>query len=156
YSPGAPRDQRYSAEMTRDRDQPQPQDAAVSGLSRSHPRGPGITRVPDGAGFSYRDPAGAQVTEAETLARISALAIPPAWTNVWISADPLGHIQATGIDARGRLQYRYHEQWREQREAQKFEHMLRFADSLPALRAAALNDLRARGLSRNRVIASAV
>ena len=142
--------------MSHDRDPIQPQDAAVSGLSRSDPRGPGITRVPGDAGFSYRDAAGSQVTEAETLARIRALAIPPAWTNVWISPDPSGHIQATGTDARGRLQYRYHDQWREQRDAQKFDHMLRFADSLPALRAAALDDLRARGLSRNRVVASAV
>jgi len=142
--------------VSHDRDPIQPQDAAVSGLSRSDPRGPGITRVPGDAGFSYRDAAGSQVTEAETLARIRALAIPPAWTNVWISPDPSGHIQATGTDARGRLQYRYHDQWREQRDAQKFDHMLRFADSLPALRAAALDDLRARGLSRNRVVASAV
>jgi DNA topoisomerase I len=142
--------------VTRDQDQDHPQNAAVSGLSRSDPREPGITRLPGGAGFSYRDAAGRQVTEAETLARITALAIPPAWANVWISADASGHIQATGTDARGRLQYRYHDQWREQRDAQKFQHMLRFADSLPALRAATLNDLRARGLSRDRVIASAV
>ncbi len=147
---------RYSSEVTGDREQIQAQEAAVSGLSRSDPRGPGIARVPGGPGFSYRDTAGTQVTDAETLARISALAIPPAWTDVWISADPLGHIQATGTDARGRLQYRYHDQWREQRDEQKFEHMLRFADSLPALRAAALHDLRARGLRRDRVIASAV
>ena len=142
--------------MTSDRDQIEPYEAAVSGLSRSDPRGPGITRVPGSAGFTYLDAAAAPVTDAATLTRIGALAIPPAWTNVWISADPAGHIQATGTDARGRLQYRYHDQWREQRDAQKFEHMLRFADSLPALRAAALGDLGARGLSRDRVIASAV
>jgi len=142
--------------MTRDEDQIQPGGAAVGGLTRSDPRGPGIARVPGGAGFGYLDAAGAPVTSAETLARIGALAIPPAWTNVWISPDPSGHIQATGTDARGRLQYRYHEQWREQRDAQKFDHMLRFAGSLPALRTAALRDLRARGLPRDRVIASAV
>jgi DNA topoisomerase IB len=142
--------------MSPDRHQLQSSAAAVSGLSRSDPRGPGISRVPDGAGFSYRNPAGAPVTDAETLARIRALAIPPAWTSVWISPDPSGHIQATGIDSRGRLQYRYHEQWREQRDAQKFEHMLRFAASLPTLRAAALRDLGAHGLSRDRVTASAV
>ena len=135
--------------MTRGRDQIQPQDAAVSGLRRSNPHGPGITRVPDSAGFRYLDDAGMPVTGAETLARISALTIPPAWTNVWISADPSGHIQATGTDTRGRLQYRYHDQWREQRDAQKFEHMLRFADSLPALRTAALDDLRARNPRRS-------
>ena len=130
--------------------------AAVGGLSRSDPRGPGITRVPGSAGFSYTDPAGRLVTDTGTLARIRALALPPAWREVWISADPSGHIQATGTDSRGRLQYRYHELWREQREAEKFEHMLRFAGSLPALRAAALSDLRGRGLSRDRVAASAV
>jgi DNA topoisomerase IB len=96
------------------------------------------------------------VTDPETLARIAALAIPPAWKHVWISPDPSGHIQATGIDSRGRLQYRYHELWREQRDAQKFEHMLRFAEALPALRSAALDDLRAHGLSRDRVTAGAV
>jgi DNA topoisomerase I len=142
--------------MTGDGDLILPQRAAVGGLSRSDPRGPGITRVPGSAGFSYLNAAGGQVTDAETLARIKALAIPPAWKNVWIAADPAGHIQATGTDARGRVQYRYHELWREQRDAQKFEHMLHFADSLPGLRAAALEDLRVRGLSRDRVIASAV
>jgi DNA topoisomerase IB len=146
----------YSAEVTDDQHLLQPSAAAVSGLSRSDPRGPGITRVPGSAGFSYRDPAGTQVTDAEILARIGALAIPPAWTNVWISANPTGHIQATGTDGRGRLQYRYHELWREQRDAEKFDHMLRFAGALPTLRTAALRDLRARGLSRDRVTASAV
>jgi DNA topoisomerase I len=130
--------------------------AAVSGLSRSDPRGPGITRARGGDGFVYRDPAGQQVTDGETLARIAALAIPPAWRDVWISADPFGHIQATGTDSRNRLQYRYHEAWRAQRDAEKFVHMLRFADSLPALRAAALRDLRGRGLNHDRVAASAV
>jgi DNA topoisomerase I len=96
------------------------------------------------------------VTDPETLARIAALAIPPAWKHVWISPDPSGHIQATGVDSRGRLQYRYHELWREQRDAQKFEHMLRFAGALPALRSAALDDLRAPGLNRDRVTAGAV
>jgi DNA topoisomerase-1 len=142
--------------MTGDQHQPQPSVAAVGGLSRSDPRGPGITRVSGSAGFTYRDPAGTLVADAATLARIGALVLPPAWTNVWISADPWGHIQATGTDSRGRLQYRYHEQWREQRDVQKFDHMLRFAQSLPALRAAALRDLRVRGLSRDRVTASAV
>jgi DNA topoisomerase I len=138
--------------------------AAVGGLSRSDPRGPGIRRVPGaggssagrGAGFSYTGPAGEPVTDPETLARVRALALPPAWRDVWISPDPCGHIQATGTDSRGRLQYRYHEVWRELREAEKFEHMLRFAGSLPALRAAALSDLRGRGMSRARVAASAV
>ena len=90
------------------------------------------------------------------MQRIGALVIPPGWKDVWISPDPLGHIQATGIDSRGRTQYRYHELWREERDAQKFEHMLRFAGALPALRAATLRDLDSRRLDRDRVAAGAV
>jgi DNA topoisomerase I len=130
--------------------------SAVPGLTRSDPHGPGITRVHSGDGFRYRDASGANVTDAETLLRISALVIPPAWKDVWISPDPLGHIQATGVDSKGRTQYRYHQLWREQRDAQKFEHMLRFAAALPSLRAAARTDLGRRGLHRDRVVASAV
>jgi DNA topoisomerase IB len=130
--------------------------AAVAGLTRSDPRRKSITRERQDGGFRYRDPSGAEVTDAQTLERIRALAIPPAWKDIWISADPLGHIQATGVDSRGRIQYRYHDLWREQRDAQKFDHMLRFAAALPALRAAAAADLRRRGLTRDRVAASAV
>jgi len=128
----------------------------VAGLVRSDPHGPGITRVRTGAGFEYHDAAGAAVTDAETLARIRALAIPPAWQDVWISPEPLGHIQATGADSRGRIQYRYHQLWRQQRDAQKFEHMLRFAGALPALRAATVQDLGRHQLDRDRVAAGAV
>ena len=109
--------------------------AAVAGLTRSEPSGPGISREAAREGFSYRDPLGQDVTDTETLRRIGALAIPPGWTDVWISPDPLGHIQATGVDSRGRTQYLYHHFWREQRDAQKFAHMLSFAAALPALRA---------------------
>jgi len=130
--------------------------AAVPGLTRSDPSGPGITRERNGEGFRYRDPSGAEVTQREAVQRIGALAIPPAWTDVWISPDPLGHIQATGVDSRGRTQYRYHQQWREQRDAQKFLHMLRFASVLPALRAATVEDLARGDLDRDRVAASAV
>jgi DNA topoisomerase IB len=130
--------------------------AAVPGLVRSDLRGPGITRIKSREGFRYRDPSGADVTDAATLQRIGALAIPPAWTNVWISPDPLGHIQATGVDSRGRTQYRYHQLWREQRDAQKFAHMLRFASALPALRTTTLQDLKRRHLDRDRVVAGAV
>src|ERR1700758_583778 len=130
--------------------------AAVPGLTRSDPRSPGITRERSREGFRYRDRSGAEVTQREALQRIGALAIPPAWTNVWISPDPLGHIQATGVDSRGRTQYRYHQLWREQRDAQKFLHMVRFAQALPALRAATLRDLGRRSLDRSRVIAAAV
>jgi DNA topoisomerase I len=132
------------------------QAAAVPGLRRSDPHSPGITRERAGAGFRYRDPSGADITSAETLQRIGTLVIPPGWKDVWISADPLGHIQATGVDSRGRTQYRYHQLWREQRDAQKFAHMLRFAGALPALRTATLRDLGGRRLDRDRVAAGAV
>jgi DNA topoisomerase I len=130
--------------------------AAVAGLTRVDPRGPGITRIRADGDFAYLDASGARVTDAETIQRIKALVIPPGWQNVWISPDPLGHIQATGTDSRGRTQYRYHRLWREQRDEQKFAHMLRFAAALPALREATLRDMRHRRLDRDRVAASAV
>jgi DNA topoisomerase I len=130
--------------------------AAVSGLVRSDPHGPGITRARDGDGFVYCDPSGAEITDQQTLPRIRALRIPPAWENVWISADPLGHIQATGADSKGRTQYLYHQVWREQRDTQKFSHMLRFASALPGLRTAAQHDLKRRSLNRDRVSAGVV
>lgn len=129
--------------------------AAVPGLIRSDPHGPGITREPGGDGFRYRDPSGTVITDPETLRRIAALVIPPGWTDAWISPEPFGHIQAAGVDSRGRTQYRYHQLWREQRDAQKFAHMLRFADALPTLRNATLQDLRRRRLDRDRVVATA-
>lgn len=130
--------------------------AATPGLIRSDPHGPGLSRVPGQAGFRYLDPSGAEITDAGTLDRIRALRIPPAWTDVWISADPLGHIQATGVDSKGRTQYLYHQLWRDQRDAQKFAHMLRFATVLPELRTATEGDLGHRGLSRDRVAAGVV
>ena len=130
--------------------------AAVPGLTRSDPHSPGITRLVRSGGQRYYDPSGTVITDPRVLHRIAALAIPPAWESVWISPDPLGHIQATGVDGRGRTQYRYHELWREQRDAQKFTHMLRFAAALPVLRAATVRDLRRHGLSRDRVAACAV
>jgi DNA topoisomerase I len=130
--------------------------AAVAGLARSDPRGPGIRRVRAADGLAYRDPAGADITDLPTLQRIKALALPPAWGDVWISPDPLGHIQATGVDSRGRTQYLYHQLWREQRDVQKFDHMVRFAGALPTLRVAAVHDLGRRQLDRERVVASAV
>jgi DNA topoisomerase IB len=133
-----------------------PQAAAVPGLTRSDPHSPGITRERTSAGFRYHDPSGAEVTSPGTLNRIRALGIPPAWKDVWISPDPLGHIQATGLDSRGRTQYRYHQVWREQRDTQKFTHMLRFASALPALRSATARDLAGHHLDRVRVTAAAV
>ncbi|MFY9928721.1 MAG: DNA topoisomerase IB [Streptosporangiaceae bacterium] len=130
--------------------------AAVPGLTRSNPHGPGITRAAAVRGFRYCDPSGAELRDAGTLQRVAALAIPPGWTDVWISPDPLGHIQAIGTDRRGRTQYRYHELWREQRDAQKFTHMLRFAAALPVLRTATMHDLQGRDLGHDQVAAGAV
>jgi|HubBroStandDraft_1064217.scaffolds.fasta_scaffold05924_2 DNA topoisomerase-1 len=130
--------------------------AAVPGLIRSDLHGPGIIRERSSGGFRYYDPSGAEVTDPDTLRRVGALGIPPAWKDVWISPDPLGHIQATGVDSRGRTQYRYHQVWREQRDAQKFAHMLRFAEALPTLRSATVRDLGGRHLDRDRVTAAAV
>ena len=130
--------------------------AAVPGLTRSDPHAPGIVRERGTQGFHYRDSSGTQVTDTATLERIRGLSIPPAWKDVWISPDPLGHIQATGVDSRGRTQYRYHELWREQREAQKFTHMLRFAHALPELRTATAKDLGHPHLDHDRVAAAAV
>jgi DNA topoisomerase I len=130
--------------------------AAVPGLTRSDPHGPGITRAASGRGFRYLGLDGDQVRDAATLERIAALVIPPGWSDVWISPDPLGHIQAVGVDSRGRTQYRYHELWRAQRDAQKFAHMLRFAAALPGLRTATVRDLGSRGLGHDQVAAGAV
>ncbi len=131
--------------------------AAIPGLTRSDLHRPGITRQRAGDGFRFLEPSGKEVTDGRALTRIAALAIPPAWRDVWISPEPLGHIQATGLDARGRTQYLYHQIWREQREVQKFAHMLRFAGALPALRSATLRDLGdGRRLDYDRVAAGAV
>jgi DNA topoisomerase-1 len=117
---------------------------------------PAISRRRRGRGFEYLDESGERIEDAEILERIRALAIPPAWENVWICADPLGHIQATGEDARGRKQYRYHDLWRERRDREKFDAMVDFARSLPKLRDQVERDLRERGISRERVLACAV
>ena len=114
---------------------------------------PGISRKGAGTGFSYRGPDGERITDKRTLARIKALAIPPAWTDVWISPSPTGHIQATGRDAKSRKQYRYHPKWREIRDANKYEHVLAFGKALPRIRARVDADLRRHGLPRERVLA---
>src|ERR1700720_2229725 len=100
-------------------------------LRRSSCAAPGIIRRTRGRGFEYVDPAGDRLDDPEVIARISALAIPPAWRDVWICMDPLGHLQATGLDAAGRKQYLYHEQWHAHRDRQKFDSMLAFGESLP-------------------------
>jgi DNA topoisomerase-1 len=117
---------------------------------------PGITRRRRGRGFEYLDENGERIEDPDVIERIRSLAIPPAWEDVWICADPLGHIQATGMDARERKQYRYHDLWRERRDRLKFEAMLDFARSLPELRGRVEQDLRRRKVSRERVLACAV
>ena len=102
-------------------------------LRRSDPQTAGITRRRQGKGFSYHRH-GRPVTDRATIERIKALVIPPAWRQVWICTDPQGHLQATGVDAAGRRQYRYHDQWRIRRDAAKFTHMLEVAAVLPRLR----------------------
>jgi DNA topoisomerase I len=125
-------------------------------LRRSNVYGPGITRQRRGRGFSYRMPSGDRVSDREIVDRISALAIPPAWQDVWICPWPNGHIQAIGTDAAGRRQYRYHDVWRQQRDKEKFTHIVEFARALPKLRRAVTEDLAKRGLGRQRVLALAV
>jgi DNA topoisomerase IB len=124
-------------------------------LRRADCARPGIRRRRAGRGFTYLDADGNRVTDPEVLDRIRALAIPPAWTDVWICSDARGHIQATGMDARGRKQYRYHDLWRERRDREKFEHMLDFARALPELRQRVARDLAQEDLSRDRVLACA-
>jgi DNA topoisomerase IB len=109
-----------------------------------------------GRGFSYHDEQGSLVDDPDAIERIAALAIPPAWTDVWICADPRGHIQATGVDDAGRKQYRYHDDWRAHRDRRKFVRMLEFAQRLPVLRERIDDDLRGRGLTSARVAAGAV
>ncbi|NUW42346.1 DNA topoisomerase IB [Nonomuraea rhodomycinica] len=115
---------------------------------------PGIVRRRRGRGFSYHHADGGPV-DAGTLARIKALAIPPAWTDVWICASPNGHLQAVGTDSAGRLQYRYHDLWREQQDRIKFDRVLELADRLPGFRKAVDEGLHGRGLTRERVLAAA-
>jgi DNA topoisomerase I len=131
------------------------QPVAMPRLRRVDCSGPGISRRRRGRGFTYLDAGGRRVRDAQTLARIRALAIPPAWEDVWICPIPNGHIQATGLDARGRRQYRYHDAWRIRRDAEKFDHMLEFARVLPSVREACGAHLEARGLTRERVLACA-
>ena len=130
--------------------------AQAAGLRYSTDARPGISRRRAGRGFSYRRPDGTRVTEAASLARIRALAIPPAWTDVWISMDPAGHLQATGRDARGRKQYRYHARWRTGRDDAKFERLIDFARVLPRIRKRCEADLARPGLSREKVLAAVV
>lgn len=117
---------------------------------------PGIMRRRAGRGFVYWAPDRRRVVDAEITARIRALAIPPAWRNVWICARPEGHIQAIGFDDRGRKQYRYHPEFRQMREGAKFEHLVTFAEALPSLRERVTVDISASSLGRDKVLATVV
>jgi DNA topoisomerase-1 len=142
--------------------------AAAASLDRNHevevPPGlhyvddtkPGIRRRLIRGHFAYFDPQGRRIRDAQEIARINALAVPPAYTDVWICPDPLGHLQATGRDSRARKQYRYHPRWRETRDATKFERMAAFADVLPKIRACIARDLRLPGMPWHKVVATVV
>jgi DNA topoisomerase-1 len=146
------------------KDQPAPlpaaraarRDARASGLRYVRVDSPGIERHRAGRAFSYLTPTGRRVRGEQTLARIRAIAIPPAWTEVWISPDPKGHIQATGRDAAGRRQYRYHAAFRRRRDAGKFDRLLEFGEVLPRIRRRVRDDLSRRGLPREKVLAAVV
>jgi DNA topoisomerase-1 len=125
-------------------------------LRRSDPDRRGISRRRAGRGFYYLDDRGDRVTDPETLARMRALAVPPAWQDVWICPYPNGHIQAIGTDEAGRRQYLYHDAWREARDAEKHDRVRRLARRLPDFRAAVDADLCSSGLGRDRVLAAAL
>ncbi|KAB0267750.1 DNA topoisomerase IB [Microvirga brassicacearum] len=134
-----------------------PRDAAeTAGLVYVSDEQPGIRRKKAGKSFTYMTAGGDKVEDKATLARIRSLAIPPAYTDVWICPKPNGHIQATGRDAKGRKQYRYHPAFREVRDSTKYEHMLAFAQALPAIRRTIDDHMSLRGLPRAKVLATVV
>jgi len=141
--------------MTTSRDDPRAA-ARATGLRYATDTRPGLTRHRAGRGFTYRDANGKTIRDRATLDRIRAIVIPPAWTDVWICPWPNGHLQATGRDARGRKQYRYHELWRQRRGADNFARMIAFAKALPRIRRAVGHDLGRRGLPREKVLAAVV
>ncbi|MCC6383064.1 MAG: DNA topoisomerase IB [Dehalococcoidia bacterium] len=130
--------------------------ARAAGLRYVSPALPGIRRRRAHGGFRYVDAHGDSVRDAATLQRVRALAIPPAWEDVWICPLPSGHLQATGRDARGRKQYRYHPRWRTVRDANKYDHTLAFASALPRIRSRVAADLARPGLPREKVVATVV
>src|ERR1700694_1879633 len=130
--------------------------APAAGLRYVSDQSPGIRRERLGTAFTPIASDGHTIRDAETINRIKRLVIPPAWTDVWICPDPRGHLQATGRDARGRKQYRYHDRWREVRDAVKFDRMLAFAEALPKIREQTDRDLERPGLPREKVLATIV
>jgi DNA topoisomerase-1 len=136
---------------------PPVESAKVAGLRYvNDERTPGIRRIGTLRRFRYIDPNGRTIADREVLQRIKALVIPPAWKDVWICLDPRGHLQATGRDARGRKQYRYHQRWREVRDEVKYGRLISFAEALPRIRLRTDSDLRKSGLPRAKVLAAVV
>ncbi|MGO4723006.1 MULTISPECIES: DNA topoisomerase IB [unclassified Inquilinus] len=133
-----------------------PEEARANGLRYVSDADPGIRRRRAGKGFAYRLPDGTALRDPKVLKRIASLAIPPAYTDVWICPDPRGHIQATGRDQRGRKQYRYHPRWKEARAETKYGRMVAFGRALPRIRKRVDADLAERGLTRAKVLAAIV
>jgi DNA topoisomerase-1 len=129
-------------------------EAESAGLRHVTDLAPGITRSPLGRDWTYRLPDGTEITDEAERGRIHAIGIPPAWTDVWISPDPAGHIQATGRDARNRKQYRYHPRWREVRDGTKFHRVGTVGRGLPGLRRRTDTDLGRPGLPKDKVLAA--
>src|SRR3954467_12745568 len=125
-------------------------------LRRADCSAAGIRRRRRGKGFEYLDQDGTRLTDEETLARIQDLAIPPAWEEVWICPFPMGHIQATGLDAARRKQYLYHQKWRERQDREQLRSSGRFPQALPDMRGHVERDLAGDGITRTRVLAAAV
>ncbi|RYD82380.1 MAG: DNA topoisomerase IB [Sphingobacteriales bacterium] len=130
--------------------------ARKSGLTYISDSAPGIKRIKKGKSFSYVDADGKPVKDSALLGRIKSLVLPPAWENVWISPFEKSHLQATGIDARGRKQYRYHTQWSKVRSENKFSRMRQFADALPKIRKAVEKDISRRETTREKIIATVI
>src|SRR5580704_15185962 len=130
--------------------------AVEAGLLYVSCQEPGIRRMRAGKGFYYLTPANRRLSSASELRRIESLAVPPAYEDVWICVSPRGHLQATGHDARGRKQYRYHPQWRQVRDSAKFDRMVAFGEALPKLRRRLTRDLALQGLPREKVLAAVV
>src|SRR6266496_3258474 len=130
--------------------------AEEAGLQYVNDDRPGYTRRGNNGEFEYLDTQGKTIRDEQRLLRIKRLAIPPAWTDVWICPSPNGHIQATGRDARRRKQYRYHDRWREIRDENKFDRLSAFAQALPKIRRQIAKDLKLPGLSRQKVLATVV
>jgi DNA topoisomerase I len=130
--------------------------AKFAGLRYILDTAPGIRRERNGSGFKYIETSGALITNSDQLSRLKALAIPPAWKDVWICTSPQGHLQATGRDAKGRKQYKYHPLWREVRDSTKFHRMIAFVEALPVIRDRVQKDLEEPGLPKEKILATIV